>query len=369
MSTLAFELPAALEADRPPEARGLRRDEVRLMVSRRSTEHIEHAHFHELPHYLEPGDLIVINNSQTLPAAVPATRAEGTVIELRFATRAPAAIGGAHPARSIPLTAVAPVGSAAEVEPSRFVVELRTAHGISPIADGRIGEQIELAAGARVELLAPYAGRGRLWLARAAGIEDLHRYLNAHGHPISYGYVNRRWPLSTYQTVYATVPGSAEMPSAGRPFTTELLTRLIDHGVLIAPVTLHAGVSSPEAHEPPYPEQYEVPATTAWLVNQVRANGHSVIAVGTTVVRALESAATPGGAAQPRRGWTDLVISPDHPARVVDGLLTGWHEPRASHLQMLDVIAGERLLARSYEQALAAGYLWHEFGDSHLILP
>jgi S-adenosylmethionine:tRNA ribosyltransferase-isomerase len=191
----------------------------------------------------------------------------------------------------------------------------------------------------------------------------------AHGHPIRYGYVPGRWPLSTYQTVYATDPGSAEMPSAGRPFTPELLTRLAAGGVLIAPVTLHCGVSSPERDEPPYAEEYTVPAPTARLVNAVRAWGGRVVAVGTTVVRALESAVAPDGTVHAAGGWTELVISAEHPARAIDGLITGWHEPGASHLQMLEAIAGESLIERCYATALADGYLWHEFGDSHLILP
>jgi S-adenosylmethionine:tRNA ribosyltransferase-isomerase len=159
------------------------------------------------------------------------------------------------------------------------------------------------------------------------------------------------------------------MPSAGRPFTAEVLTRLIAKGVFVTPVTLHTGVSSPEAHEPPYPEEYTVSPSTARLVNLVRATGGNVIAIGTTVVRALESAASSDGTVTSREGWTNLVISEDRPVRVVDGLLTGWHEPRASHLQMLEAIAGRSLLQRSYETALGAGYRWHEFGDSHLILP
>ncbi|HTX30820.1 MAG TPA: S-adenosylmethionine:tRNA ribosyltransferase-isomerase [Solirubrobacteraceae bacterium] len=347
MSALAFDLLPALEASEPPEARGLERDEVRLMVTRRSQDALVHTRFRALPDYLAPGDLVVINNSGTLPAAVPALRNDGSSIEVRFSTRAP--------------------GS--ELARDRFVIELRAASGVSPLADGAVEEELQLPGGATVELLAPYAGRGRLWLAGVEGIQDVQRYLNDHGHPIRYGYVRRPWPLSTYQTAYATVPGSAEMPSAGRPFTAELLTRLIAMGVLIAPVTLHAGVSSPEAHEPPYPEEFTVPPSTARLVNHVRAAGQHVIAVGTTVVRALESAAAADGTVKPRRSWTNLVISKSHPVQVVDGLLTGWHEPRASHLQMLEEIGGERLVKRSYEAALTAGYLWHEFGDSHLILP
>jgi S-adenosylmethionine:tRNA ribosyltransferase-isomerase len=359
MSVLAFELLPAREASEPPEARGLQRDEVRLMVARRSSDAIVHTHFRRLPAYLGSGDLVVINNSATLPAALPATRADGTRIEVRFATRAPSRTGGIDRA-----------GAAdSQHQPDRCVVELRSDSGTSPLADGRAGEEIQLPARATMQLLAPYVGRGRLWLARTEGTDGMHRYLGDHGHPIRYGYVRRPWPLSAYQTIYATEAGSAEMPSAGRPFTAELLTRLIAMGVLIAPVTLHAGVSSPEAHEPPYPEEYTVPAPTARLVNQVRAAGHNVIAIGTTVVRALESAASPDGTIGPRQGWTNLVISQDHPVQVVDGLLTGWHEPTASHIQMLDAIAGEPLIRRSYESALARDYLWHEFGDSHLILP
>ena len=274
MSTLAFELTPRFEASEPPEARGLDRDEVRLMVASRSSGSINHTRFRDLPNHLRPGDLVVVNTSATLPAAIAARRANGTAIEVRFATRAPRQ-------------------EATEL----FVVELRSADGLAPLlASGYAGEELQLPGGLRLELLAAYAGRGRLWLARVEVREGLHAYLARHGHPIRYSYVPDPWPLSDYQTVYASVPGSAEMPSAGRPFTAELFTRLASGGTLIAPVTLHAGVSSLESHEPPYPEEYSVPATTARLVNATRAWGGRVIAVGTTVVRALESASRPDGA-------------------------------------------------------------------------
>jgi len=159
------------------------------------------------------------------------------------------------------------------------------------------------------------------------------------------------------------------MASAGRPFTPELVTALVARGVYVAPVTLHTGVSSPESHEPPYPERFRVPAATARLVNAVRSWGGRVIAVGTTVVRALESAAEIDGAVVPDAGWTSLVITPERGLRAVDGILTGWHEPQASHLELLRAVAGDELLQRAYGAALEHGYLWHEFGDSHLILP
>jgi S-adenosylmethionine:tRNA-ribosyltransferase-isomerase (queuine synthetase) len=159
------------------------------------------------------------------------------------------------------------------------------------------------------------------------------------------------------------------MPSAARPFTPELVTRLVSNGVLIAPITLHTGVASPEAHEPPYAERFEVPAATADLVNHVRARGDRVIAVGTTAVRALESAAGPDGHVQESNGWTEHVVTPEEGVRTVDGLLTGLHEPKSSHLMMLTAIAGPDLLKSTYEAALDGSYLWHEFGDLNLLLP
>lgn len=343
MSALAFELPTALQATAPPEARGLRRDGVRLMVGRRSDERIVHAGFADLPELLSAGDLLVVNVSATLPAALAARREDGAAARVHVATRAP------------------------RLDQSWRVVELRSNDGARP-ARGHAGEALELAGGARLELVAPYASGARLMLARISAQESIDEYLAAHGEPIRYGYVSYPWPLEAYQTVYATTPGSAEMPSAGRPFTRELITRLTARGVLMAPITLHAGVSSPERHEAPFPEYYEVPETTARLVSAVRRWGGRVIAVGTTVVRALETVARRDNA--PAAGWTGLVISPDRGLHVVDGLITGWHEPEASHLQMLEAVtAGRSLLERCYREALRAGYLWHEFGDSHLILP
>ena len=344
MSALAFELPPRLEATEPPEARGIQRDGVRLLVADRESGAVVHRRFDQLPGLLAPGDLIVINVSATLPAAVGARRSDGTPVRVHFATRAP------------------------ELDESWRVVELRSSDGAKP-ERGRAGERLTLAGGdARLELIAPYASGSRLLLARFEAPVGVQEFLARHGDPIRYGYVPHRWPLQAYQNVYAIEPGSAEMPSAGRPFTATLLTELVARSVLVAPITLHTGVSSPERHEPPFAEQYRVPAATARVVNSTRAAGGRVVAVGTTVVRALESAARPGGVVQPCSGWTGLVIDPERTIRAVDGLITGWHEPEASHLDMLTALAGRPLLKRSYDEALARGYLWHEFGDSHLIL-
>jgi S-adenosylmethionine:tRNA ribosyltransferase-isomerase len=344
MSALAFDLPRALEAPAPPEARGVDRDGVKLLVAHRADGRLSHARFSDLPDFLAPGDLIVINVSATLAAAVAGRRRDGSPLRVHFATRAP------------------------ELDERWRVVELRTPDGSRP-ARGRAGETIALGRGeAELELVASYASGSRLLLARLDGDVPVEDLLAVEGEPIRYGYVPDPWPLPAYQNVYAIAPGSAEMPSAGRPFTGRLITELVARRVAVAPITLHTGVSSPERHEAPFPEQYEVPAGTARQIALARESGGRVIAVGTTVVRALETVVGSDGTVAAGAGWTGVVIGPERGVRSVDGMITGWHEPEASHLQMLAAIAGDELLERSYAAALAHGYLWHEFGDSHLIL-
>jgi S-adenosylmethionine:tRNA ribosyltransferase-isomerase len=209
---------------------------------------------------------------------------------------------------------------------------------------------------------------GRLWVARLDR-RDVLAYLDRHGEPIRYSYVTTPWPISYYQTVFGTTPGSAEMPSASRPFTDRVVTRLVAAGVQFAPILLHTGVASAEAHERPYPERFAVSSATAATVNAARADGRRVIAIGTTAVRAIESAVGPKGTVVAAGGWTELVVTPDRGVQVVDGLLTGLHEPRASHLDMLAAIAGRDLLDRTYAEAVEGRYLWHEFGDVNLLLP
>jgi S-adenosylmethionine:tRNA ribosyltransferase-isomerase len=344
VSALQFELPRRLEAHEPPEARGLARDDVRLLVASEHDGRIAHARFKDLPAFLAAGDLVVVNTSATLAAALPARLADGSHVEFRLSTPAP------H-----------------RVADRWWVVELRDGDG--PFLTAREGDELELPGGGRATLVAPYAGGRRLWLARLDLPAPLSVYVEMHGRPIRYGYVPREWPLSAYQNAFALEAGSAEMASAGRPLTAELVAKLVAHGIHVAPVTLHTGVSSPERGEAPYPERYRVPETTARLVNAARAWGGRVIAVGTTVVRALESVAASDGTVAAGEGWTNLVISPERGVYAVDGLVTGWHEPEASHLQMLRALANEELLDRCYREALERGYLWHEFGDSHLILP
>jgi S-adenosylmethionine:tRNA ribosyltransferase-isomerase len=370
-----FELPPGLAAGEPPEARGLRRDGVRLLVA--TPGGVRHTRFAELPRFLQPGDLVVVNTSATLPAAVDGHRRNRRPVTVHFSTA---------------------------LDDGTWLVELRPPGpaATGPVRDAVAGERVDLPDGATLTLLAGHPGGGRtserLWrasicvTANGTGGTDgaastdgtastaVPWLLARHGRPVAYGYVPRRWPLSAYQTVFATdgigegnpvhaAVGSAEMPSAGRPFTTELVSRLVTRGIAVAPVTLHAGVSSLEKNEPPLAELYRVPPATARLVNATSAAGGRVVAVGTTVTRALETVADEDGAVTAGEGWTELVLGPDRPARTVDGLVTGWHQPGASHLLLLEAVAGPRLVGEAYRAAVQARYLWHEFGDSCLLLP
>jgi S-adenosylmethionine:tRNA ribosyltransferase-isomerase len=352
LASLDFELPPALEAAEPPEARGLARDEVRLMVSYRADNRVEHAHFRDLGRFLRSGDVLVVNTSGTMNAALAAIRADGAALELHLSTHLPADL---------------------------WVVELRLPgpRGTQPFRTARAGEILALPAGASATLHVPYArdraaapdGPVRLWIATLRLPCPLDAYLAEHGFPIRYGYVREDWPISYYQSVYVTEVGSAEMPSAGRAFTPELITRLVAHGVQIAPLLLHTGVASLEDHEPPYEEFYRVPPETARLVNAARSEGRRIVAVGTTVIRALETVTDKDQITHPGEGWTGVVVTPERGIHAVSALLTGLHEPRASHLAMLEALVGREHLCIAYAEALHAGYLWHEFGDLHLLLP
>jgi S-adenosylmethionine:tRNA ribosyltransferase-isomerase len=352
----AFALPAALVATGPPESRGLERDGVRLLVA--SAAGIEHRVARALPAVLRPGDLLVLNTSETLPAALRGVTAGGAAVEVHLSTLDRAA-GAAYP-------------QALSARASRWVVEVREPgrHGGSPSHADRTGAVIRLAGGGslRIDRSEP-AGRtrSRLWAGELATPGPLLGWLREHGEPVRYGYVSAPWPLSAYRNTYADTPGSVELPSAGRPLTPRLLRRLRVRGVEVATLVLHCGVSSLESGDPPYPEWFCVPAATAAAVNAARRDRRRVVAVGTTVVRALESAAA-GGAVRAASGWTDLVVTASGGVSTVDGLLTGWHEPAASHQAMLAAVAGPDLVRASYRAALTAGYLWHEFGDLHLLL-
>ena len=342
-----FGSPEDHTATEPPETRGLRRDGVRLLVA--SQTGIHHTFFYRLADQLSAGDVLVVNTSATVPGQLDGTR-HGSAVVVHIANG---------------------LGDGTRV------VEMRSApHAAAPVLDGHIGEHIALPAGGVLELIEPYpkpssspTGVGnRLWRGRIMIEQRISAYLREHARPISYGYLNGSFPISAYQTIFALCPGSAEMPSAARPFSAELVARLVARGVIFAPITLHTGLSSQDAGEAPQPEWFEVSETTAYLVNASKARGGRVIAVGTTATRAIESVAQLDGRVTAASGWTDLVITPERPVRVVDGLITGWHNPEASHLLLVESVAGAALTQRAYDAAIAEYYLWHEFGDSCLFL-
>jgi S-adenosylmethionine:tRNA ribosyltransferase-isomerase len=367
-------------ASRPPEARGLARDGVRLLVA--TPDGLAHTRFADLPRFLAPGDLLVVNTSATVAAALTGRRGDGQPVTVHLSS---------------------------QLEDGSWLVELREPGAtLGRVTDAAPGETVTLPGGTSLTLLHPYPDPAatRMWATAADG--DVLAEAARHGRPIRYSYVPDSWPLAAYQSVFARPPGSAEMPSAARPFTPELVTSLVAACVLIAPITLHTGVASLEAGEEPLPEWCSVPEPTAQLVNLTLAAGRRVIAVGTTCTRALESAADPAVTGQPRpsgpadragsahrtgragqvsqphraalgpastgpvkafTGRTGLVLGAGRPARVVSGLITGWHDAEASHLALLESVAGAALVAAAYRAAEQAGYLWHEFGDSCLLLP
>ena len=349
-----FVLPDELAAHEPPEARGLSRDEVKLMVSRASDDVIVNTGFFRFPDFLARGDVLVVNTSATINAAFPAIRQTrvGTKCRVTLHLSTPMAEG-------------------------KWVVELRrnSRKGSAPLLDAERGETLELPGGAVGQLIEPFIvdsfsnSKVRLWIAGLSLPTDVQGYSQQFGSPIRYSYVPRQWSLSYYQTVFSKEPGSAEMPSAARAFTNKIVSEIERKGVTVAPILLHTGVSSLESNEAPYPEFYRVSAATARAVNEARRDGGRVIAVGTTAVRALETAASCDGTVRAAEGWTDLVVTPERGVWAVDALLTGLHAPQASHLMMLEAFASSDHLSLAYQNALDEGYLWHEFGDLHLIMP
>ncbi|CAN5757414.1 S-adenosylmethionine:tRNA ribosyltransferase-isomerase [soil metagenome] len=347
MTTLAtpprdFAVPTARIAVGPPEHRGVARDRVNLLVARAGR--IAHTRFDALPDLLAPGDLVVVNDSVTRPAAIDGTVAGRTVVVHLSVAR----------------------------DDGTWTIELRRPDGSGPVLGSVDDDTVHLTGGGHARLVGPTDGPDTRLRRAALTVPDggvARSYMAVHGRPITYGPRARRWPLAAYQTVFARLYGSAEMPSAGRPFSHRVVTGLVSRGITVAPITLHAGVSSPERHEPPAAEWYEVSPATAALVHHTRRRGGRVVAVGTTVTRALETVASADGTVTPGTGWTDLVLGPQRPARVVDALLTGWHEADASHLLLLDAVAGAEFVDRAYAVALDGPYLWHEFGDLCLLLP
>jgi S-adenosylmethionine:tRNA ribosyltransferase-isomerase len=343
---IEFKLPPNLEATAPPELRphgSGRRDDVRLLVLDRRTGATTHSTFRRLDHFLRNGDLLVVNSSRTVPALLRAVGDDGRPVEVRLADHR-----GSRRWDALLLDGRTHIGH----------------DGLRLI----FGEDLRARVLTRRRDL-PFLWRLEFSLGGARLLDAIYRL----GEPIRYSYVAGALPIDLYQTVYATEPGSVEMPSAGRPLSWEMLLHLRQKGVETASLVLHTGLSSTrddavDALHPNYDEAFTVPPETADAVNRAHAAGGRVIAVGTTVVRALESVTGEDGISHAGHGRTRLRITPHAHLHAVDGLLTGLHEPQASHLDLLSAFIRPEHLAPAYGEALAHGYLWHEFGDMNLIL-
>ncbi|HEX7064086.1 MAG TPA: S-adenosylmethionine:tRNA ribosyltransferase-isomerase [Bacillales bacterium] len=336
---LTFKLPESLNAISPAEHRGIRRDHVRMMVINRENNRTSHDHFHHLGHYLKSGDLLVLNNSRTIPAVLHAEvqrngKRIAEEIEIRLAHRkSDAEWQVVHKGKDVK------IGDCIIFSDRLSAVVIRTEESFTIL---------------RFSL---------------SGI-SLYNEIYTLGEPIRYSYIKEKWGLDDYQTVYGSVPGSVEMPSAGRPFSWEMLLALRKQGIRLAFLTLHTGLSDLlDGREGAHinTEEYILPAETVEAVKKTKTEGGRVIAVGTTVVRTLETAANAGKLA-PSSGWTDLYIHEKYPLRITDGLITGFHEPEASHLDLLSAFLDKDRLYDNYQRAIVEKYLWHEFGDINVII-
>ena len=333
MSAVPSQRTGLIEATAPPESRGLQRDEIRLLVTDRAARSHKHAAFREFADFLRSGDLLVVNDSATVPAAIPAQRSNGSPIDLHVSTKIDQRIWIAEPRGTVVC-----------------------------------GEELRLPNGGSAVTIAPIdPEQPRLWYTWFQLPQPMFEYLATVGAPIRYSYVKQRFPLSDYQTIFAREAGSSEMPSAGRPFSPRVLGTLHSKGVEIAPITLHCGVASFEAPERPGMERFMVSSSTAACVNATRMHGGRVIAIGTTALRALESAID-GDDVIAASGWTDLVIDEVHRVRAADGMLTGFHDGNATHIWILRAFLDRELLDAAYDEAASEQYRYHEFGDVHLIL-
>ncbi len=347
---LNFQLPNHLKCAKPTELRGIARDEVKLMVSWQHNNHIKHNIFRNIGNYLKAGDTLVVNTSGTLKAALPIQLPNGNTGRVHLSTK---------------------------LQKNQWVVEIREIRDNATHRHKKAyaGQSFQLPEDGEFRLLRPFYKNNdhfahlNLWVAQFDLNTAVPAFLKKYGTPIRYDKVDQQYPIEYYQTIFAQHPGSAEMPSAGRAFTPQLVKQLIAKGIQFAPVLLHTGVSSLEEGEKPYPEYYEVSPLSADLINAAKTRGGRIIAVGTTAIRTLESIVDEAGKVQAGSGWTDLYLTPDYQMKVVDGLLTGFHEPKASHLSILESVSSLSHLEYSYPAALKEGYQWHEFGDLHLILP
>jgi S-adenosylmethionine:tRNA ribosyltransferase-isomerase len=335
--------PATLPRARP--------DAARLLWLDPKARTFHHRQAQELPALLWPGDLLIVNDAATLPASLHVV---GSDLELRLVRRREndsewtAVVFGAGDFR---------VPTEHRSEPRRLSA----------------GEVLELGAGLRAEVIRIDAESPRLVDLRfAASGAPFWSALYRAARPVQYAYLERELPLWAFQNRFAGRPWALELPSAGQCLTWDVLTQLRARGVLLARLTHAAGISSTGSADLdrrfPLPERYEIATETVDAVDAARARGGRVVAVGTTVVRALEASFAEHGLLRAGPGEARLLIGPGFVPRAVDGVLSGMHERGTSHFALLEAFASRSLLEASLDAAERAGYLQHEFGDATLIL-
>ncbi|MCL7747900.1 S-adenosylmethionine:tRNA ribosyltransferase-isomerase [Halalkalibacter alkaliphilus] len=334
LASYPFVVPDHLHAFLPAEIRSNKREAVKLLVQNRQAGNVHHDTFENLSSYLKEGDVLILNNSRTIPAVIFTT----DHMEVRLARK-----------------------RSSEIWDVLYLHEIE------------IGDTLTFTSNVKATVLDKCSKTPLISLRFSIAGNEFYNYLYTHGTPIHYEYLQDHWPLQAFQTVYSSVPGSIEMPSAGRALSWKMLADLQKKGVEIGFVYLHTGLSYFENDHWPdpifQPEPFHVPKETVELIHLAKNRNSRIIAVGTTVVRALESAVDTQHILQPTTGETTLHIKLNSSLYVVDGLLTGFHEPEASHLDMLSAFIDQKNLLAAYEEAIRQGYLWHEFGDMNLLLP
>ena len=346
-----FYLPDYLQRPKPTETRGIPRDEIRLMVSNISNNHIEHTIFRNIGEYLRPDDVLVINTTGTLNTPLKAMTKDGISVKVHLSSKQ---------------------------KDNHWAVALRkaTENEIENFHTVHQGEFLALDGGGSVEIIQPYCSKNshqqhlQLWETKIHIEGDLQNYLDENTTPIFPNYIREQYPQSYYQTVFAKEMGSTQLASGGRGFTASLLTRLIAKGIQVVPVLLHIGGGIENIGKPgPFEEYYQVSEVTANTINKARKAGKRIIAIGTTVVRALETVANKDGFIKSGEGKTNKFITPEQGVYAIDGLVTGLQSPKASHLLLIEALTGRQHLEICYQEGIEQSYQWHKFGDVHLILP
>jgi S-adenosylmethionine:tRNA ribosyltransferase-isomerase len=323
-----------------------KRDHSRLMVIDRKKQTITHKRFYNIIDYLNPGDLLVINETKVYPARLWAvkdrTEAKVEVFLLR------------------------------ELENSLWEVMVKPARKV------RIGNKLTIAKGVQCDVIDNTVSGGRVVRFNNIPKETLYKLIDEVGLSPLPPYIDRE-PTEddkeTYQTVYAKKRGAVAAPTAGLHFTEELMQKIKDKGVKIFPIVLHIGlgtfrpvtVEDLSRHRMDS-EYFEVSAETALAINDARSKGKRIIAVGTSVVRTLETVTVSGFQITPRRGWTDKFIHPPYEFKMVDALITNFHQPKSTTIMQVSAFGGHELIMRAYQEAIEKKYRFFSYGDSMLII-